>query len=201
MSIATKSKWLTTALCAAGVLALGLTLPAAAHAGNLKRLSAMTTAMDGNAILLPSGVEPGDAGVIEVYSNTVKVPGGQNVLYVTISANGLGDCDGIALQCLVDGENCLQGTTDPDILPPGWVVPLGNEYDGDSFFGLSGVNYQFCTPINKGNHNVQIFGATEFGDCNTYLEAVHVFVDSSKIKGSENACGSYATPNPVNSPD
>jgi hypothetical protein len=151
---------------------------------------------------LPTGVSPGDAGVIQLYSNTVKVPSGSNVLYVTISGNGLGDCDGIAIQCLVDGVNCLQGNTDPDILPDGWVVPLGDEYGSDSDFGLSGLNYQFCTPIRKGNHTIQLFGATEFGDCNTYIEALHVFVDSSKIGGNaENACGSYPTPNPVDSPD
>jgi hypothetical protein len=37
-----------------------------AQAGNLKRHSAMTTAMDGQAILLPTGVSPGDAGVIQL---------------------------------------------------------------------------------------------------------------------------------------
>jgi hypothetical protein len=125
-------------------------------------------------------------------------------VYVTISGEGLGLCDGIALKCQVDGVNCVLGNGTPGTgLPSGWVVPLGNEFDGDSDFGLSGVNFQWCSQIEKTKkniHTVKIFGATEFGDCNTWLEAVHVYIDTNQIKTKDNganACGTFATPNPV----
>jgi hypothetical protein len=188
---------------AAGLLAVCASIPTAANAGQaLTRLSAQNTAIEGKAILLPNGVDPGDAGVIPIYSNSLKVPVGNNTVYVTVSANGLGLCDGIAINCQVDGADCLTGNGAPGTgLPNGWVVPLGDEFGGDGNFGLSGMNFQFCAPITKGTHQITLNAATEFGDCNTYIEALHVYVDVNKIPDSANACTTYTNPNPVDSPD
>jgi hypothetical protein len=191
---------------AAGALATFVTISTTARADNkekdreISRLSAQNTAIDGTAILLPSGVDPGDAGVITIYSNTITIPPRDNTVYVTLSGNGLGFCDGIAVNCQVDGTNCLPGSAGT-VLPTGWVVPLGDEFGSDGDFGLSGLNYTFCAPITKGSHTITLNAATEFGDCNTYIEALHVYVDSNRIAPGVDQCGTYANPNPIASPD
>jgi hypothetical protein len=208
MTIAKRSKWLGRTLGAAGVLALGLTLPAAAHAGKaLKRLSASVTAIDGNAILLPYTSTPGAVDNVAVFQQTLKIPSGTNVVYVTISGTGISDesDDGTALNCQVDGVNCLNGEGTPGpgsvaAIPPGWVIPLGSEY-WNTGVGLTGFNYQWCAPITKGTHTITIYGASAFGYGDQYLEAVQVFVDANKIGSGGSACGTYSTPNPSLSPD
>ena len=193
---------------AAGAFAICASISTGARADNkegdreLSRLSAKNTAIDGNAILLPSGVEPGDAGVINIYSNSVTVPRRDNTVYVTVSGEALGLCDGVALNCQVDGVDCLQGDGMPGTgTPNGWVVPTGDEFGSDGDFGLTGLNFQFCAPITKGSHTITLNAATEFGDCNTYIEGLHVYVDSNRISTAGDACGTYATPNPATSPD
>jgi hypothetical protein len=96
--------------------------------------------------------------------------------------------------------------------PAGWVIPLGNEFAGGSAFGATGLGYQWCAPLSKtkgGFHSIVLNAASAFGfpfvpavrpDQNEWLEAVVVFVDVNGI-GGHNACGTYDTPNPVNSPD
>ena len=172
----------------------------------MSRLSAQNTAIDGKAILLPSGVVPGDPGQITIYSNTVKVPKRDNTVYVTVSGEGLGTCDGIALNCQVDGVNCLQGTGTPGsgsvlAIPSGWVIPLGNEFAGGGDFGLTGLNFQFCAPTTKGNHTITLNAASSFGDCDTFIEGLHVYVDSNHIFSAPDQCASYPTPNSADSPD
>ncbi len=215
--------WGVSLLVLAGLCGGLILAPISAHAGKfLTRLSAESTAINvkdpvtgilpQKAILLPSGVEPKDPGVIQIYSNSGSTPANDNIMYVTISGEGLGYCDGIALLCQVDGANCVLGNATPGFpntsgdVPNGWVVPQGREFDGDNRWGLTGVNFQWCTKIKKTEkniHTIKIFGATELGDCNTYLEGVHVYIDTNAIpaKAGINACGSYATPNPVDSPD
>jgi hypothetical protein len=191
---------------AAGAFAIFASISTSARADNkeadreLSRLSAQNTAIDGTAILLPSGVEPGDPGVITIYSNTVTIPKRDNTVYVTISGNGLGFCDGIAVNCKVDGTDCLPGSAGT-VVPSGWVVPLGDEFGSDGDFGLSGLNYTFCAPITKGSHTITLNAATEFGDCATFIEALHVYVDSNRITSTPDACGTYANPNSIASPD
>jgi hypothetical protein len=195
------------------VLASLLTLaaPGITHAGPaLTRLSAETTAIDGKVILLPQTTPP-SAGGIQIYNNTLKVPGGNNIMYVTFAASGLGS-GGIALNCQVDGANCLNGTGTAGTgsvasIPTGWVIPLGNEFDGDTFFGATGLGFQWCIPLTKtkgGSHSIALNAASAFGSSgqDEWLEAVSVFVDVNSIKaGTTNACGTYPTPNPVDSPD
>lgn len=193
-------------LCGGLILA-----PISAHAGKfLTRLSAENTAIaaklvDFKAIELPSGTSTTVGTPVEVYSNSGSIPANDNIVYVTISGQGLGFCDGIALLCQVDGANCIKGFAN-NVTATGWVVPLGDEFHFDDDFGLSGVNFQWCATVKKtkGNiHTIKILGATEFGDCDTFLEGVHVYVDTNAIptKAGINACGTYVTPNPDTSPD
>ena len=205
--------WGVSLLVLAGLCGGLIVAPIGAHAGKqLTRLSAKITASDGNAILLPAGVDPDDPGVIQIYSNSGNIPAGDNVLYVTISAEGLTDCsgNGIALLCQVDGANCVPGNATPGPgsvtdIPSGWVIPLGNEFGGDDDLGLTGVNFQWCAKIGKkpqNIHSIKIFGATAFGEtCDTFLEGVHVYLDSNRIPSAPNACSTYTTPNPDTSPD
>jgi hypothetical protein len=207
---------------AALVLCAGLVAtPTVASAGKaLARLSAMNTAIDGNAILLPSSspavnspAPPNTPGGIQIYSNTLKMPS-DNVVYVTVSATGITDssCDGIALNCQIDGVPCLNGNGTPGSgtvvgIPAGWVIPLGDEFDCLGDLGDTGFQFQFCAPLPKVKndmHTVSLYAASAFGDGDAYLEAVHVYVDANKIKGKNNAqdaCGTYATPNSATSPD
>jgi hypothetical protein len=172
----------------------------------MSRLSAQNTAIDGTAILLPSGVAPGDPGQITIYTNTLTLPKRDNTLYITVSGEGLGSCDGIALNCQVDGTNCLSGTGTPGIgnviaIPSGWVIPLGNEFAGGGSFGLTGLNFQFCAPTTQGSHTITLNAASSFGDCDTFIEGLHVYVDSNHIADAADRCASYPTPNSAGSPD
>jgi hypothetical protein len=172
----------------------------------MSRLSAQYTAVDGNAILLPSGTIPGDAGQIEIYSNTLTVPKRDNTLYVSVFGEGLGTCDGFAFLCQVDGVNCVQGNALPGpglvaAIPPGWVIPLGNEFESGDDFGLTGFSFQFCAPTTQGSHSIAIHAASSFGSCDTFIEGLHVYVDSNHISDAADRCATYATPNPATSPD
>lgn len=198
---------LTILAAAMGVVAICASIPTNAMAGSeLTRLSAQNTAIDGKAILLPSGVDPGDAGAITIYSNTVKVSKGDNTLYVTVSGTALGSCDGVSIDCTVDGTECLNGNGEPGFphnsvgVPNGWVDAAGGDFF-DGSFGLTGMGYQFCAPVTKGSHTIKLHAATQIGDCNTYIEALSVYVDENRIDKAADACGTYATPNPANSPD
>jgi hypothetical protein len=202
--------WGVSLLALAGLCGGLIVAPIGAHAGKqLTRVSAENTAIDGKAILLPSGTDTFSVSPTQIYSNSGAIPAGDNVVYVTMSSNGLGLCDGIALLCQVDGVNCITGKAN-NVTNTGWVVPAGDEFDfvfdGDRRFGLTGVNFQWCAKVSKTNkniHSIKIFGATQFGDCNTYLEGVHVYIDTNRIptQAGINVCGSYPTPNSVTSPD
>jgi len=209
--------WGVSLLVLAGLCGGLIVAPISAHAGKaLTRLSAEITAVDGNAIKLPSTTEPSDGGIL-IYSNEGKAPAGDTVVYVTISGEGLTTCtnDGIALLCQVDGVNCVPGNATPGAsvlanvadIPAGWVIPLGDEFGDLGDLGLTGVNFQWCAPIEKtkkNKHTVKIFASSAFGFCNAFLEGVHIYVDTNQISTKDNganACGTIPTPNPATSPD
>jgi len=200
-----------TILAFAGTL---MALPTGALAGGgLTRLSAQYTAVDGNVIGIPSTATPA-GGPEQIYSNTLKVPNGNNVMYVTIQASGFGDAGGdIALNCQVDGTNCLSGkgtagTGSVSSIPTGWVIPLGSEFGSGVALGATGLGYQWCIPLSKtkqGMHSVVINAGNAFGFATAWMEAVSVFVDVNNVQtsksGTSNACGVYATPFSTTSPD
>lgn len=72
----------------------------------------------------------------------------------------------------------------------------------------TGLSFRFCAPIKseKSKHEVVLNASSAFGFCNSFMEAVHIYVEASKIRSGEkgspnNACGTYTTPNPTTSPD
>jgi hypothetical protein len=156
------------------------------------------------------------ASFVVLYSNSVKVPANvtadppDNVIYVTIVGTAFSDGNGFALNCQVDGANCLAGTGTAGpgavaAIPAGWIIPLGNEFIGGSGFGDTGFSYQWCAAISKAKknvHSVVINAASAFGSSDAFIEAVQVFVDSNRINTRDaNVCGTYPTPNSVSSPD
>lgn len=194
----------------AALAILMFSLPTSAIAGGITRLSAMYTAIDGNVIAFSNTATPA-SGAIQIYNNSLKAPASNNVMYVTIQASELGEGQGIALNCQVDGKNCLNGTGTAGTgsvaaIPAGWVIPLGNEFAGGSIHGATGLGYQWCAPLGKtkgGIHTVVINAAPAFGGFE-WMEAVSVFVDVSNIAtngGAANACGTYPTPSSGTSPD
>ncbi len=201
------------ALLVGALLVTGLTISAPdAHATGGKkvaRFSAMYTAIDGSVILLPSTSTPASSP-IEIYNNTIKIPNrSYNVVYVTIHASAFGFGQGIALNCQVDGIDCLNGTGTAGpgsvaAIPPGWVIPLGSEFTGSSGFGATGLSYEWCAPLSKTNkamHTITINAADAFGTGDDWMEAVGVYIDANKVKEGADACSTYATPNPDTSPD
>lgn len=206
-------KWWSkaTILAFAGTL---MALPTGVLAGGgLTRLSAQYTAVDGNVIGIPSTATPA-GGPEKIYSNTLRVPNGNNVMYVTIQASGFGDAGAdIALNCQVDGTNCLPGkgtagTGSVSAIPTGWVIPLGSEFGSGVALGATGLGYQWCIPLSKtkgGTHTVVINAGNAFGSVTAWMEGVSVFVDVNNVQvsksGTSNACGVYATPFSTTSPD
>src|SRR5712692_2872438 len=76
-----------------------------------------------------------------------------NVMFVSIFATGITDCedDGIALNCKIDGANCVPGvgtagTGSVADIPAGWVIALGDEFCGYGDLGDTGLSFRFCAP-------------------------------------------------------
>ena len=200
------------------VFAAGGLAPTSAHAGKaLTRLSAEATGIDGTVTDVPPTASPSTpASFVVLYSNSVKVPANvaadppDNVIYVTIVGTAFSGGNGFALNCQVDGANCLAGTGTAGTgsvaaIPAGWIIPLGNEFSGGSGFGDTGFSYQWCAAISKSKknvHSVVINAASAFGGSDAFIEAVQVFVDSNRINTRDgNVCGTYPTPNSISSPD
>jgi len=174
--------------------------PSATAAGELRRLAADPKffGTESSTILEPPGAV--------IYDKTVFVPGGSNVLYLTISTTG--DSHQGAAGCftaLVDGAffnagrqgaaRCAgNGTTNV----PGWIalikLPDGgtNCDDGGGGGGDchdNAIHYQWCTPIDHGPHNVQVRMATNSAGKRVFIEQAFFYVDASRIKRGGSACG------------
>ena len=94
-----------------GAVALALTLPTVARAQNVRRLSAQFFKFDHSEF--STSTTASNNGLL-IYDKTVKVPAGNNVLYVTLS--GTGDVNGTNVSswftCLIDGDFCNSGGCD-----------------------------------------------------------------------------------------
>jgi len=146
-----------------------------------------------------------------IYDKTVFVPRNANVLYLTMSTTG--DAHGGAASCftaLVDGvffnaggqgaARCALGGTQS---VPGWVTLLkvpdaasANCNDGGGGGGDchdNSIKYEWCTPIKRGPHRVEVRMATDTAGQNVFIEQAFFYVDASRIK-SGSACGATARP-------
>jgi hypothetical protein len=184
----------------------------------LRRVIAQTTANDGNLIALfdtstGTPIGPLDGGV-NIFSNTVAIPAGPNVMYITFAGTAFGpECGSVTLKCEVDGADCVFGQENFFVTTltgeTGWVQPAGTAapqefQDIDRAWGESNANYSWCLPIGPGTHQIDLAAAAfdildpDEGICEgTALENVTVYVDVSKVPDPSMACTSYATPNPV----
>jgi hypothetical protein len=193
----------TIPVAALGMLLLAaMWMPHSASAANeLRRLAAdpkfFGPGEESSTILEP----PGEV----IYDKTVFVPGGANVLYLTISTTG-DTHDGAAgcFTALVDGvffnaggqgaARCAgNGLTNV----PGWIalvkLPDGgaNCNDGGGGGGDchdNSITYQWCTPIEHGTHDVQVRMATNSAGKRVFIEQAFFYVDASRIQRGT-ACG------------
>lgn len=74
-------------------------------------------------------------------------------MFVSIFATGITDYDddGIALNCKIDGANCVPGvgtagTGSVADIPAGWVIALGDEFGGYGDLSDTGLSFVLRTP-------------------------------------------------------
>jgi len=167
-----------------GAVALTLTLPTVARAQNVRRLSAQFFQFSGNETQASSSDTVSADNGVKIYDHTVKVPAGNNVLYVTLS--GTGDVNGANVAswftCLVDGNFCNSGVTFATSTA-GWIALQG----GSNTQHDNNINYTWCTPITKGNHEITLRMASNGGGT-VFIEAAHFFIDVSKVADKNAAC-------------
>jgi hypothetical protein len=155
---------------------------------------------------------PNAEGGLVVYDKSFFTANDINTLYVTISA--VGDTHGgarLMLACQLDNRPCNQGPNPVGGAPSGWLTAqrhddyndnyVGPGYGGDGGGGAgdlhdNGVNYTWCTPISgAGTHNVKVrlaSGAVPGDPASAgnvvFLEAIHFFIDGSRIANEADAC-------------
>ena len=198
-------KRLTTSIPMALVavfLTAAVWMPSAQAGDELHRLTAdpkyFGSFEESSTVLEPPG--------ISVYDKTVFVPGDANVLYLTMSTTG--DTHGGSAQCftaLVDGnffnpggQGAARCAGNGTVNVPGWIALTKlpdagtNCSDGGGGGGDchdNGINYQWCTPINRGTHSVQVRMATNSVGKEVFIEQAFFYVDSSRVKKGGSACG------------
>jgi hypothetical protein len=186
-----------------GILLLAaMWIPATAGAGDQIHRLAADPKFFGEFEEASTIVEPPG---LAIYDKTVFVPGDANVLYLTMSTTG--DTHDGAASCftaLVDGnffnpggQGAARCAANGTMNVPGWVA-LIKEPDGGTNCNDGGggggdchdnaTQYQWCTPISRGTHSVQVRMATNSAGKTVFIEQAFFYVDASRIK-SGSACG------------
>jgi hypothetical protein len=164
---------------------------------------------DITAVAGPDENTPGDPDGQVIFKKKVEVPGGDNTLYVSIYTTG--DTHGgsaLWLSCRVDGAFCRPGAGGAAGAPSGWISLLKLPQDvqepgadnncndgggGTADCHDNSITYQWCIPVEKEDgrgkeQEVELRMATselreEGRDVTVFIEAAHVYIDSSRIKG------------------
>lgn len=178
-------------ICMFGMLLYTFWAPTILHAQTLSRLSAQFRRWDGGEDF--TTVPPGSGGA-NIYTRTVTVPPGRNVLYITYSSTG--DTHSFAAGnnmqhlCLVDGLPCNPGFT-PASGFTGWLVtqhPNADEHDNT-------VMIEWCANIAQVSfatvHTVAINLASANGLDDVFNEGSHIFIDTNHVGGG---CSKSTTP-------
>jgi hypothetical protein len=144
---------------------------------------------------------------IAIYRKTVVVPKRANTLYLTLSTTG--DTHDGAASCftaLLDGAffnpggqgaaRCADGGETP---VDGWITllklpgqigdPGGTNCDdgagGPGDCHDNSIYYQWCTPVEPGEHEVEIRMATDTEGDAVFIEQAHFYVDASRFRKKE----------------
>ncbi len=165
--------------------------------------------------LAPSGSPPATGGLI-IYNRNFFTAADINTLYVTISATGDAHNGArLMLACQVDDVACNAGANPVGGSPAGWFTAvrlknynnngLSPTFSGDGGGGAgdlhdNNITYTWCTPFNAtpGSHNVKVRLASAPGPGDppspggdtVFLEAVHFYVDGSRVADADKACTS-----------
>lgn len=199
------------------LVVVSLLLPLEAQAQNsgfIRRYAANRLELGGGEVATNLPPAPGAEGGLIIYNKNFFVADDINTLYVTISATGDAHFGArLLLACEVDDEPC---NPDPQFVggaPSGWFTALrmkdyNNNYVGVPFGGDGGggagdvhdnnITYIWCTPFETkaGTHNVQVKLASLPGPGDSqvqannfvFLEAVHFFIDGSRVADPNNRC-------------
>jgi hypothetical protein len=196
----------------AGLFALVAWIPLEAEAdeGFIRRLTADFFNFDNTesftnitAVAGPDENTPGDPDGEVIFKKKVKVPGGDNTLYVSIYTTG--DTHGgsaLWLSCRVDGAFCRPGAAGAAGAPSGWISLLKLPQDvqepnasincndgggGTADCHDNSITYQWCIPVEKKEgkeeQEVELRMATSKPGELVFIEAAHVYIDSSRIRG------------------
>ena len=203
---------LRTTVFVSGALVSLAALPAVSSAddGDLKRLVAE---FDFFGFEASTDAEPPG---IAIYRKTIDVPHRTNTLYLTLSTtgdthDGAASCftallDGVffnpggqgAARCADGGETPVEGWITLLKLPGQIGDPGGtNCEDGGGGPGDchdNGIYYQWCTPVEKGKHEVEIRMASDTNGKAVFIEQAHFYVDASHFRKKEQGCAQAETP-------
>jgi hypothetical protein len=196
----------------AALMAVGIAMPAGAQS-ELKRLVAERNFFGTEAV---TALEPPG---IAIYSKTILVPAGNNVLYLTMSTTG--DTHDGAASCFtarVDGNffapgqqgsaRCANGGT---TRVPGWItllkLPLDDNAADNCNDGGGGsadchdnsIHYEWCKSIAPGVHTVEVRMATSSAGSNVFIEQAHFYVDTNGLPSGAR-CVRAATPTALAEP-
>jgi hypothetical protein len=190
----------------AALMAVGIAMPAGAQS-ELKRLVAERNFF-GTEAVTSAGV-PG----IPIYSKTIFVPAGNNVLYLTMSTTG-DTHDGVSscFAALVDGNFFAPGQqgssrcgADGLTRVPGWItllkLPLDDNAADNCNDGGGGsadchdnsIHYEWCRSIRSGVHTVEVRMAAAPAGSNVFIEQAHFYIDTNGLPAGAR-CVRAATP-------
>lgn len=213
-------KLFCTTITSAVVFLTGTALPVMVEAGPLHRLAAnfdfFGPGEEAFTSIDADNPDPLNGG-LAIYNQSVSVPLGHNVLFISLSTTG--DTHEGAASCFtakVDGAFANPGgqgaarCADAGATPvPGWVtlqkmtVPTRGSDNCDDGVGGAGdchdnnINYTWCAPTKRGKHDVEIRMATDIQGENVFIEQAHFNVDSATLpKGKACEDPTVAGPGP-----
>lgn len=189
-------------ICMFGMLLYTFWAPTILHAQTMSRLSAQFRRWDGGEDF--TTVTPGSGGT-NIYTRTVTVPPGRNVLYITYAAVGdthsfSGVVNSMQHLCLVDGLPCNSGFSASSGFT-GWLVTqktcdnggCGTPSGGDRHD--NSLMYEWCANIPQVSfatvHTVAINMASTTGLDDVFNEGAHIFIDTNHVGGG---CTKSTTP-------
>lgn len=203
---------LVAALAAFVMAAVWIPYEVHAQAGPILRMA--SDEFNFNGTKTTTSVSPTLGGIV-IYSKTVFVPFGTNVVYVTIHATAnVHDGATLVMSCTVNGAFCNGGTGGEAAAPAGWValqkftngVTIAGPSPGDGGGGAgdqhnNNLNYSWCKAmptatsgttalfeLRMGSTGADPFSGTGVIPPDVTIETAHVYLDASRITTVSNQC-------------